>query len=236
MRIDRQTWPETYEIFKKKAAIIPIGATEQHGPHLPLGTDIFYAEYIAEKVGEALHIAVLPPLSYSISGYNFPYPTVTLEPETLTGVLRDICRSLKFFGIESIFLIVGHGGENCSAVETAAYCIARDIDVQIKVMYPWTFLPEEMRKKMDEDWHSGFLETSDMLFIKPELVKKEKIKKSSIPKPLDFIGDYKKTKRDSREGVFGNPLGATATIGEKNMGIVVEKIVKIIRALTKERS
>ncbi len=228
MKIDKLTHPEVDELFKKKIAIIPIGATEQHGPHLPMGTDTFYADYIAEKVGEKLNIAVLPPVCYSVSGYNFPYPTITIEPETLNLYLKDICNSLKFFNIDKVIFLVGHGGENCSAVENASYCIARDININIKVIYPWQYLPKEEYEKMNSDWHAGFLETSDMLFIKPELVKEDKIKKSSIPPIMEFIGNYKLSKRDERNGVFGNPVGANKNIGEKNMQEIVKKLVDLI--------
>lgn len=236
MRIDNLPWPEVKELFKAGTAIIPIGATEQHGPHLPLGADTLYAEYISERVGKNLKIPVLPPLCYSVSGFNFPYPTITLEPETLALVLKDICGSLKFFGVGKIFFFVGHGGENCSAVETAAYCIARDLDLKIRVVYPWTFLPDEMREKMKEDWHAGFLETSDMLFVREDLVKKDKLKESTVPEPMKFIVDYKKTESNGRMGVLGNPVGAKASIGAKNMGEIITKLTDHLSELLSDKS
>ncbi|MFP4403958.1 MAG: creatininase family protein [Nanoarchaeota archaeon] len=231
MRIDEMTSPEVKKLFSKGIALIPIGATEQHGPHLPMGTDTFYAEYITNKIGKELKLPVLPSVSFSVSGYNFPYPTITIEPETITKYLNDICKSLKFHDVDKIFFIVGHGGENCAALETAAYIIARDNDVKIKIFYPWQFLPKELYKKMDDDWHAGFIETSEMLYLKPKLVKKKHIRKSSVPDYMKFIIDYKKTKEDQRQGVFGDPSNANSNIGKNNFKIIIESMIKEIKKL-----
>lgn len=217
MEIQNLTWPEVEELFKKEIAILPIGATEQHGPHLPLGTDSFYADFIAKEVGKKLSIAVLPVVPYSVSGFNFPYPTMTIEPETLISYLKDVCKSLKFFGVNKVVFIVGHGGENCSAIDVAAYIISRDFDMKIMVLFPWTFLTEKDKEKMNKDWHAGEMETSDMLYINEKLVRKDEIKKSSVPEPMKWIVSYKNMKKDERLGVLGDPTNASKEKGEKEL-------------------
>lgn len=231
MLIDELPWTDVEKLFKKGVAIVPIGATEQHGPHLPLGVDTFYAHEYAKRVGEKLKIPVCPSVPYSISGYNFPYPTITIEPETMINYLKDICRSLKFFGVTKVFFFVGHGGENASVMDTAEYIIARDLDIQLKSIYPWTFLPKKEYESMDQDWHAGRIETAEMLCLKENLVQKSKIQKSDVPKPMEFSQSYRLQKKDSRQGVFGDPSQATKEQGEQNIGFAVAGIVKKLKPL-----
>lgn len=231
MFIEELTWPEVEKLFKKGVAIIPIGATEQHGPHLPMGSDSFYAEEYAKRVGKKLNIPVCPTVSCSVSGLNFPYPTLTIEPETLTSYLKDICKSLKFFGVKKIIFIVGHGGENASAIDTAEYIIARDVDIKIRSIYPWQFLPEKEYKSMDKDWHAGRIETSDMLYLKEDLVRKSKIKRSDVPRPMKFTTDYRKMKKDKRQGVLGDASKASKELGKKNFETAVKKMTQEIQKL-----
>ena len=231
MLIEELPWTEVEKLFKKGVAIVPIGATEQHGPHLPLGADTFYAHEYAKRVGEKLKIAVCPVVPYSVSGYNFPYPTITIEPETLINYLKDICRSLKFFGVKKVFFFVGHGGENVPIVDTAEYVIARDLEIQLKSIYPWTFLPKEEYESMNEDWHAGRTETAEMLYFKENLVKKSNIKKSNVPKPMEFSQSYRFQKRDKRQGVLGDPSKATKELGKKNFEFAVGEIVKKLKTL-----
>ncbi|MEK6874123.1 MAG: creatininase family protein [Nanoarchaeota archaeon] len=91
---------------------------------------------------------------------------------------------------------------------------------------------------MDKDWHAGFLETSDMMFIKSELVRELDIQESSAPEPMkfliEFLIDYKQMKRDTRHGTLGNPIGANAAIGKKNMNIVITKMAEHILELLKK--
>jgi len=234
MLIKEKTWEEAEELFKKGIAIILIGSIEQHGPHLPLGSDSYYAFEIAKRIGEYFNIAVLPIVEYSVTGYNMAYPSITIEPETLTEYLKDICKSLKFHGVNKVIFIAGHGGENVPAIRTASYIIARDLGIKILVIFPWQFLPKAEAKKLEKDWHAGYLETSDMLYLKPELVKKNKIKKSSVPKPMNWISPYYECKRDWRKGVLGNPIKASAKVGRKNFEAIVKNLINYLKPLIKD--
>ncbi|MEM2914175.1 MAG: creatininase family protein, partial [Candidatus Bathyarchaeia archaeon] len=105
----------TYEDLEKSkvdTAILPIGSIEQHGPHLPLGTDWMIVEEIARKVAEKLgNCYLLPAIPYGNSQEHLDFPgTVTLKPSTLAQVVRDIVMSLYLNGLKKIIIIQGHGG------------------------------------------------------------------------------------------------------------------------------
>src|SRR5262247_700423 len=108
-------------------AVVPVGACEQHGPHLPLGTDLLVVEHIALAAAGILagdpDVLVAPAIPYGYSAYHLPLgPTVSLRMSTLQAVLTDVCESLVQSGFRRIFLLNGHGG-NAELVTV----IARDI-------------------------------------------------------------------------------------------------------------
>ena len=104
-------------------AVIPIGAVEQHGPHLPVGTDYLAAEDVTamavEKVKTDVPVLVLPTISYALSIEHIHVPgTLTLMPQTLINVLTDIGDSLLRLGVRKLVFVNGHGG-NDSAIQIA---------------------------------------------------------------------------------------------------------------------
>ncbi|HBE79452.1 MAG TPA: creatininase, partial [Firmicutes bacterium] len=105
-------------------AIIAVGSCENHGQHLPFGTDTFVSSMLAEKVAEQVTgLLVLPPVNVGMSQHysHFPF-SLTLQPETLIAVLKDILESTVKNGIEKIFIMNGHDG-NIAPIEIAARSI-----------------------------------------------------------------------------------------------------------------
>lgn len=110
----RMTSPEAAEALAgADVALIPVGATEQHGPNMTLETDTAVAYQLALRIAAALHprAVVSPPLPYGVSYHHMSFPgTKTLSPETFQAVVLEVVESLRQHGVERFFVMDGHAG------------------------------------------------------------------------------------------------------------------------------
>ena len=125
-------------------AILAVGSCENHGFHLPYGTDTFVSAMLSEKVAEEVEgLLVLPPVNVGMSQHyaHFPF-TLSLQPETLIAVLKDIMRCVVKNGIKKIFIMNGHDG-NIAPIEIAARSIKLEFpEVRIASLDAWWVTPE----------------------------------------------------------------------------------------------
>lgn len=157
--------------------VLPIGAIEQHGPHLPLSVDRDLVQSVIERTMSQLtadqNVLILPTLSVTKSDEHDQYPgTLSLTAETLLAVLRDIGASVSNAGVSRLVLFNGHGGNNA-----VLEIIARDLRIKHQMIvstcswFGFAEVPEEMNDPLLAfDLHAGKLETSAMLAARPELV------------------------------------------------------------------
>src|SRR5215471_528071 len=111
-------------IDEGRLVILPVGSTEQHGPHLPLDTDIVNAFEIAKAAAAWVGALVAPPLYYGISPHWMGFPgTMSLDESTFVAAVTQLCNSLTKHGFRKIVVLNGHGG-NKSAIETIAQNVA----------------------------------------------------------------------------------------------------------------
>ena len=219
------TW-EDLDSSEARIAILPIGAIEQHGQHLPLGTDWIIADKIAQKLGERLNAYVLPALPYGNSQEHMGFPgTITLRPHTLALIIEDIVLSLRHHGITKVVVLSSHGGN----------WIIKPTIRDLNFRYPdmtiiWTdgALPGE-QERIPQDIHSGRGETSTMLFYHPELVKMDKAA-DFTPDVGQEYNDYVGFDRTTNVGVWGKPTEASKKIGEQNIESRVERQAQYIQA------
>lgn len=182
-RLGEVTAPEAAErITEDSIVILPLGAIEQHGPHLPLATDLIvveaYADAVIHEFGEQLDLWLLPALPYTNSGEHLWSPgTVAHTPETLLAITREIGRSLARLRARRVVLLNGHGG-NTSLLDV----VCRELRVAHGFM---TFLvhaalppdhggvghPDEAGLGI----HGGLGETSMVMHLRPELVRTDKL-------------------------------------------------------------
>ena len=112
-RYNRLTWEEmNTAIAMQKVVILPTGSTEQHGPHLPLDTDVFLAESVCLAAAQRApdRMLVLPPISYGLNLHHIDFPgTIHIEPEVYTAFCTQITKSVAYHGFRKILLVNGHG-------------------------------------------------------------------------------------------------------------------------------
>ncbi|WP_116998547.1 creatininase family protein [Desertimonas flava] len=209
--------------------VLPLGAIEQHGPHLPLTTDLLIAEAVAtaavERVGEELDVWLLPGLAYTKSNEHAWAPgSIWLSPTTMLAVLDDIGRSLALTPAKRLVFLNGHGGN--SALAGVAN---RELRLHHGLM---TFLthpgvpPDQGGLSAEHEYgmgvHAGHDETSIMLHLAPELVDMSAARRS-IPEHLAgnryvrFGGTVSfgwVSKDFADDGVIGDPTGADAEHGK----------------------
>ena len=226
--------------------IVPISAIEQHGPHLPTGTDYYLGWAVAKKVAEELNALILPIIPIGFSEDHCPTPgTVTLSADTLRAIIRDIAISLSRDGAKHIIIFSGHGGHLAQIGDT---CFELNVSgklgkTQIHNISPWNSTPVELLAEVLEEevyLHAEEFETSLMLFLKPELVDMTKAVKEIpdyIPKGLttanflEAIRIFTTSKfigRDLKTGVCGDATLATKEKGVKLFEILINCCINAI--------
>jgi creatinine amidohydrolase/Fe(II)-dependent formamide hydrolase-like protein len=238
------TWRQARKRLKKMdVALLPVGAVEQHGPHLPLDSDAFDADYLARRVAEACSDPkplVLPPIAYGVSYHHADFAgTVSISNDTLAKMIYEIGMSVSRNGIRKLVIINGHGG-NSPALNYAAQMINRDAHIFVCVDTGETSDVDIYKiVETPNDVHAGEIETSTSLAVRPELVKMEKAQKH-IPefssRYLDFTSKrgvlwYAYTQKISTSGVMGDPTKASAAKGEKIWEIMIAHLVSLVEDL-----
>jgi creatinine amidohydrolase/Fe(II)-dependent formamide hydrolase-like protein len=238
------TWPEAEARFKEvDVALLPVGAVEQHGPHLPLDIDAFDAYHLAKRVAESCsdpRPLVLPPIHYGVSYHHEGFSgTLSVSPETLARLVHEIGMCAARYGITKLVIINGHGG-NAPALHLGAQMINRDAHIFTCVDTGETS-DADIYEMIDapNDVHAGEIETSTTLATRPELVKMSKAPRT-VPRfssrYLDFTSGrsvewYAHTKKISRTGVMGDATKATAEKGERIWELMTGHLVELVEHL-----
>ncbi|UFJ41777.1 creatininase family protein [Brevibacillus humidisoli] len=219
-------------------AVLPLGATEQHGHHLPLGVDIFLAEGISRKVCEQTGALLLPtmPFGYSWVWRDIP-GTVSLRQEHVEMVIKDVAHSVSRYGIKLLVLVNGHDANN-SSMKYAA----RELMDELEMPVVYLFYPG-MERMLDEvcqspTWHGMIhaceFETSLMLALKPEWVQMEKAVREYPEKPALYGKSTISLGSMSKSGVYGDATLATREKGEKMLQYFVEEMSALVREAYRE--
>jgi creatinine amidohydrolase len=180
MKLTELTWVEAREaILQARVALLPVGSTEQHGPHLPLGTDWLVARRIAEQASKKGGWLVLPGLPVGVSeGHRQFWGTLWLCPDMLRDYVVSLARSLASHNLRRIVFVNAHGG-NCAALDEAVR-ILRTERICVYTHNWWIAIRDLLRELFpDPTAHAGSIETSAMLAIDPALVNQERFKEAS---------------------------------------------------------
>ena len=199
-RYEKLTWPEINDaVAANQVCILPCGAVEQHGHHLPLDVDLVCPGGVARGCGDTLpeKVLVLPTLAYGYTGHVMDFPgTINTNYDTFIRQVTDVTRSLAYHGFKKIILLNGHGS-NMPNLDLAARRTNLETDAECILVAWWNlltvdkeFLPSWRESKFPGGCsHAGELETSLYLYLAEEDVRHDKIKSGTI-KMNDENNDY----------------------------------------------
>lgn len=230
-----KTWrdPELRRLVKKtgggrQAAVIPVGSTEQHGPHLPVSTDSDIVSEVSRRLARRAGFWLLPTVEYGVSFEHAPFFQLSVRGATLRATLRDLCGSLSDNGIGTVFIINGHHG-NLGALKgvggNGRAGAAAGGRPRVHVFSYWHF----MRGEFD---HAGLAETSLMLAIsknvKMGLAQKGLVTEGMGKKEAGRLGRLasRSFPEATKNGVWGDPRGATKRLGQAMLSEIVENLQK----------
>ncbi len=229
------------EVASRKSpfAILPVGATEAHGPHLPLSTDVLIALAMARAAGERLEGPglLLPPLSYSPAGYASGFPgTISLRPETATALLVDIARALSTQGVRLLGIANAHlDPDHLASIHRAVEIVRAEGLLRVAfpdlTRKPWA--PRLTDEFKSGACHAGRFEGSVLLAERPDLVK-DSIRRSLPPNPVSLsraIQDGKRTFEEAGgpRAYFGDPAAATSEEGRRTIAVLGEILAEAMR-------
>jgi len=229
LKLTEMTSPEVRDAIANGVTtiILPLGATEQHGPHLPLGTDSLLAEAIASGLTKVLaNTLVAPTLPIGCSDEHSGFAgLLSLDAQTLAQVIVDCARRMADWGIKRLILFSAHGG-NSNALELASDQLRDELPLlRISVLDPSTTVADTMLAIAETDGitaesvglHAGEGETSEMLFFYPQLVQMERAVPGYTGNMLEILPELMTCGLSAltRNGVLGDPTAASASRGER---------------------
>ena len=237
------TWPEVAELAERThVALVPTGATEAHGPHLPLETDVIIAQGSCRRAAERLaadgiDCVIAPPFYYGVTNFGMPFAgTVTIAAEALQGLVRGVCRSLSAHGFNRIVFSNHHlEPAHFNAIKEAAARVegARVAVPDVRDDRWAATLTEEFRAGAR---HAGSYETSLVLAERPELVKQDLMKELSpvwidLPERIHKQGARTFKEAGSDWAYFGDPARASAEEGEMIFDALAQMLATTVREL-----
>lgn len=230
------TWSEVEKMAAASPiAVLPSGAFEVYGPHLPLASDTLVAAAVAQLVAERLGAVCGPlvPVGHSRDLMSFP-GTLTVEPRAFLGYLEGICRSLIGWGFTDLLFLNTHAG-NVSLIDELAASLIEDAGARCMQIDWWRFCVQVGCKELTDDpWvagHAGELCTSVLMYLRSDLVRSGPYQ-DFVPEVDPWPGGierYQSYREVTSSGVLGRPTLADAAKGRAIVGLAVDEIVREAR-------
>src|SRR3989440_10307261 len=257
--IERLTWQQVAERITEgvDAVLIPIGTTEQHGPHMPLDTDCFIARSLAVRAAElaeaeGLSVLVAPTLNVTLSWYHMQFPgSLRLSTTTFFQVFREVCDSLAAHGFENLLAVNGHGG-NIAALTVAVNHYFEQTGRRVFLVQWWDLAADALAEIEGPMIHAEEAETSLAIAlgqrVEMERATRDAWDRGAAVKDAGFqwtsFGQYGMRHagpkvvvpmdmlRDITEsGVVGDATRASAETGERIVSVLIPRIVQVCREM-----
>ncbi len=228
------TWEEIAALpaSGRDAAILPIGATEQHGPHLGTGMDSALTARLCTAVSAATQVPSLPLLPYGCSlGHSHRWPgTLSLQPQTLIAVLTDIGDWLHAAGFNRLFIVNGHVTNAAPARCALEILRSRHDRLMVAVINLATLSPRVAKAFSADatDWHANAAETSLMLALEPEMVRPRALARADDRDRTPGLVFSHPVNRTSVNGVTGFPSRARRTAGVRLFRWMVADLTSLV--------
>jgi creatinine amidohydrolase len=259
-RLHEMKWPEVKEYLKEKDVIlIPVGSVEQHGLHAPLGTDSFVAIHLTEDASAEADVISAPPLWLGWTPAHMVLPgTISIEPSVLEALLFQEIRSLSAHGFKNFIVVNGHRIANLPWMQIAAQKAQSELNVRVVIFDP-AYMSKEIATELGfGPGHGEEGETSQMLYIRPELIDLRKaVDSADQPPPLpgtlerllfcpddprwteDTLCYVPSTLSDNAKAVqetggsSGKPSKSRVDLGERLHKHLVRRLVQVIQGMEK---
>lgn len=234
MIIEELTMPEFTEGLKRtRSVLIPFGATEEHGPHLPLVTDTLLAVTVGRRLAERRPIFIAPPVPYGVCRSTGEHPgTLSITTSTLRALTLDIAGALHRQGLRNFVFLSGHAGgtHNAALLDAGEELLRRFGDIRVAVLTEYQLAAGEGKGiiETEGDSHAGEIETSRLLHSHPHLVKG----RAGREFPDFPVGILVRDKRKFWPGgVWGDPAKASAEKGARLEEVVVDALERLVDRL-----
>lgn len=229
------TWEELQQLIDSgvDSAILPIGATEQHGPHLGCGVDTSIANKVCSAVAKNTSSVLLPALPYGCSiGHSKRWPgTIALQPKTLIDVIKDMGDWIYASGFRKLFIVNGHV-TNFAPLRCALEMLRAEYDDMMIALINTPEISERVKQAHfhdANDWHANDAETSLMMARDADMVRLEKCALSDDEdRTVDGVFSHP-VNRTSKNGVTGSPSLASREKGEELFEWMVEDLTTLVK-------
>lgn len=250
-RYDELTWPEIRgAVAARRAVLIPFGAIEDHGLHLPLNTDNVIVEAICLEAARRSpeDMLVLPAIPFGLDEHHMDFPgTISIGPDTLVDYVADVAISVARHGFTHILIVNGHGSNRPVAdlaarktvLATGAVCDASAANAAVNRTLAEPELSQHRRSAPGGVSHAGEYETAMMLYLRPELVQMDRaVKEIGQIKLTYFNWDHPEPSvmvwndwwsRMSQSGVCGDATVATVELGQIVFDATVTHLIEFVR-------
>lgn len=216
-------------VKKNPLVIVPVGSVEEHGSHLPLGTDAFQAEEIARRIGSMFGAIICPPIRYGECRSTRNYPgTLTLSFETVTALTYEIVSELARNGVRRILILTGHAGSGhmVGLRLGALRALEKSPNLRLMVLSDYDLAYDLRGREFPiEDGHGGEIETSRILNIRPDLVRSSRPKGTTRPPEYMVVKD---PERYMPTGIYGDSAHGNRKKGKTIDDYVVTRLCELI--------
>lgn len=228
MQVFDMSWPEYADRITTGPAVIPIGAIEPHGPHLPLSTDTLVSEFFATRVADAFRGCVLPSITYGAitptirTGGEFP-GIVGIGAATFMNQIVELLTALHRDGARDFILINSHIANVSFLSESIRLFRLASPETRVMLVHWWDVVTEETRDELaaehgvprDVDHHAAMVETSLVMYMRPELVKTELLADDPSERRVRYLFSPQPAAVGNKSGIIFNATKASARIGER---------------------
>lgn len=244
-RWEHLTWQEIDERRRRGVvAMLPVGSVEQHGPHLPLATDVHIPVGLADRLASALEgddlggrLVMLPPFYHTYAKHSNWWPgTLNLDGEVLVGYTRALLWDLFRQDVRRVLMLNGHMESIQFLMEGIEIAVQRYPDALVVLVNWWELVTDDLISEVFGDawpgWeaeHAALTETSLMLAFYPDLVRRERIVDDRAPRTLPYRVFPQPGEVRPPSGVYASAAAASAPIGERLAGQIVERLTGVVR-------
>jgi creatinine amidohydrolase len=235
-RWEEAAWPDLVDLAtpeREEVGLVPVGATEQHGPHLPTGTDTIIAVGLCERASACTGVPVLPAISVACSyGHGTVLPgTISLTPELLAAIVRQYAEWAATSGLTRLLFVNAHLGNSAAIGIATDHLRLFRPDLRVGAIDWWTLDPDVAREAVadGDDIHANRAETAVMLALAPDLVHLDRaVTADDSDRTGELVFRYTAPAL-STNGVTGRPSDATPELGARLIELTVAALVQRVQ-------